>query len=157
VRSPSTFQEYLSNDITASQASLDADGYWRTGDIGYISSKSKQWYIVGRAKEVFKTNNLGQVSPAELEALLCSHPKIHDAVVAPLYAEGKLDDIKIKAYVVRKEGEVLSEEEVITYVQAKVAKWKELDEVTCVESVARNAMGKIERWRYDEMLRGKMR
>jgi len=68
-----------------------------------------------------------------------------------------LDDIKIKAYVVRKEGEVLSEEEVITYVQAKVAKWKELDEVAFVESVARNAMGKIERWRYDEMLSGKMR
>jgi 4-coumarate--CoA ligase len=52
-----------------------------TGDIGYID-EDDELFIVDRLKELIKYKGF-QVAPAELEALLLSHPKISDAAVVP--------------------------------------------------------------------------
>ena len=58
---------------------IDRDGWYHTGDVGYVDDE--EWfYIVDRTKELIKYKGL-QVAPAELEALLLTHPAILDAAV----------------------------------------------------------------------------
>lgn len=66
-------------DPVATKNTIDKDGWLHTGDIGYYD-EDKQFYIVDRLKELIKYN-ANQVPPAEIEALLLSHPKIKDCGV----------------------------------------------------------------------------
>ncbi|KAL5333088.1 hypothetical protein BJX70DRAFT_403913 [Aspergillus crustosus] len=56
-----------------------SDGYFKTGDIGYIDDKGFI-FLVGRSKELIKAKG-NQVAPADLEAILLGHPKVRDAAV----------------------------------------------------------------------------
>ena len=69
---------YLSND-DATAETIDADGYLHTGDIATVDSEGVVT-IVDRMKELIKYKGY-QVPPAELEALLLTHPQIADAAV----------------------------------------------------------------------------
>ncbi|KAL4869902.1 hypothetical protein BDV12DRAFT_184856 [Aspergillus spectabilis] len=59
------------------------DGYFKTGDIGYIDEKGYV-FLVGRSKELIKVKG-HQVAPAELEAVLLTHPRVCDAAVKGVY------------------------------------------------------------------------
>ena len=63
----------------AGAAMIDADGWLRTGDLVVLDDDG-QVFIVDRLKELIKVNAF-QVAPAELEALLVSHPAVVDAAV----------------------------------------------------------------------------
>src|SRR3981081_3666968 len=69
---------YLNNE-EATRSSIDADGFFHTGDIGHIDDRD-EYFIVDRLKELIKYKGF-QVPPAELEAVLLSHPKVADAAV----------------------------------------------------------------------------
>ena len=69
---------YLNND-EATAETLVGDGWIRTGDIGRVDENGF-FYIVDRLKELIKYKG-HQVPPAELEAVLVSHPKVKDAGV----------------------------------------------------------------------------
>ena len=98
--------------------------------------------------------NSGLVNPKEIETLLGSHVSISDAVVAPVYVNGKHDVAKVKAFVVKKNGHDLTEVEVVEFVNERVAKWKQLEGgVEFIDAVPRTSLGKIERWRFDEMIK----
>jgi 4-coumarate--CoA ligase len=60
---------------------IDKDGWLHTGDIGYVDD-NEEIFIVDRLKEIIKYKGF-QVPPAELEALLITHPSILDAAVIP--------------------------------------------------------------------------
>ena len=72
------FLGYL-NDPEATATTIDKDGWLHTGDIGYVDDDD-EIFIVDRLKELIKFKGY-QVAPAELEALLISHPCIEDAAV----------------------------------------------------------------------------
>ena len=77
-RGPQNTAGYLGRpDATA--ALIDHDGWLHTGDAGRIDADGNVW-IVDRLKELIKVNG-HQVAPAELEALLATHPLIADAAV----------------------------------------------------------------------------
>ena len=100
---------YLNNP-EATARTIDAEGWLRTGDIGY-ADEDGYFYIVDRLKELIKYKGF-QVPPAELEALLLTHPAIADVAVI-----GKPDEIGgevPKAFVVT--GSELTEEEVLEFV-----------------------------------------
>ena len=67
------------NDPEATATTIDKDGWLHTGDIGYVDDDD-EIFIVDRLKELIKFKGY-QVAPAELEALLISHPCIEDAAV----------------------------------------------------------------------------
>jgi 4-coumarate--CoA ligase len=69
---------YLNNP-EATKNSIDADGWLHTGDVGLVDDDD-EIFIVDRLKEIIKYKGL-QVAPAELEALLITHPSIIDAAV----------------------------------------------------------------------------
>jgi 4-coumarate--CoA ligase len=69
---------YLNNP-EATKNTIDADGWLHTGDVGYVDDDD-EIFIVDRLKEIIKYRGF-QVAPAELEALLITHPSIVDAAV----------------------------------------------------------------------------
>lgn len=69
------------NDPEATKSTIDSEGWLHTGDIGYIDDDD-ELTIVDRLKELIKYKGF-QVAPAELEALLLTHPDISDAAVVP--------------------------------------------------------------------------
>jgi acyl-CoA synthetase (AMP-forming)/AMP-acid ligase II len=127
---------YLGNSEATSEM-IQPGGWLRTGDIGYCGSDG-QLYVVDRLKELIKTNGR-QVPPAELEALLLSHPSIGDAAVVPMPDQeaGELP----KAFVVLKKE--ATPDEIIKFVADRVAPYKRVREVEFVTEIPRNPAGKI--------------
>ena len=80
MRGPQVMKGYL-NKPTATAQTIDADGWLHTGDIGYADADG-HFFIVDRAKELIKYKGF-QVPPAELEAVLLTHPCVSDAAVIP--------------------------------------------------------------------------
>lgn len=83
MRGPQMMKGYL-NRPEATAATIDADGWLHTGDIGYCDEEG-HFFIVDRLKELIKYKGM-QVAPAELEALLLTHTSVADAAVVPLAA-----------------------------------------------------------------------
>ena len=74
---------YLGNPA-ASAATVDEDGWLHTCDIARFDTDGNL-FLLDRAKEVIKVKGF-QVAPAELEAVLRSHPAVADAAVIPVPA-----------------------------------------------------------------------
>jgi acyl-CoA synthetase (AMP-forming)/AMP-acid ligase II len=130
---------YLNNP-EATAATLDADGYLHTGDVAVIDAGGVVT-IVDRVKELIKYKGY-QVPPAELEAVLLTHPQIADAaVVGVLDADG--EEIP-KAFVVRQPGaDDLDGNGVMTFVAERVAPHKKVRVVEFIEAIPKSAAGKI--------------
>jgi acyl-CoA synthetase (AMP-forming)/AMP-acid ligase II len=118
-------------------ATLDADGWLHTGDLGCADAAGR-CCIVDRLKELIKYKGF-QVAPAELEALLLSHPQVADACVIgqPDVEAGEVP----KAYVVGKGN--LAADTLIEFVAASVAPYKRLRAVEFVETLPRSPAGKL--------------
>ncbi|MFJ5968091.1 4-coumarate--CoA ligase family protein [Streptomyces sp. NPDC093060] len=139
IRGPQVMKGYLGRpDATADM--IDADGWVHTGDIGHVDDDG--WlFVVDRVKELIKYKGF-QVAPAELEALLLTHPGIADAAVVGAYNE---DGNEIPhAFVVRQPTAAdLSENEIMLYVAERVAPYKRVRRITFIDTVPRAASGKI--------------
>ncbi|MFE1025500.1 4-coumarate--CoA ligase family protein [Streptomyces sp. NPDC058818] len=139
IRGPQVMKGYLGRpDATA--AMIDEDGWLHTGDVGHVDADG--WlFVVDRVKELIKYKGF-QVAPAELEALLLTHPGIADAAVVGAYND---DGNEVPhAYVVRQPAAPdLSEGEIMMYVAERVAPYKRVRRVTFIDGVPRAASGKI--------------
>ncbi|TPX32272.1 hypothetical protein SmJEL517_g04592 [Synchytrium microbalum] len=140
-RGPNTMRGYW-NNTKATRESIDNEGWFRTGDIGYIAANG-HIYVVDRLKELIKYNGL-QVAPAELEALLISHPAIADAAVIPFpdAAAGELP----RAFVVAKAGKHTPTlaADLFKFVDDQVAPHKKLRGGICfVDAIEKSPSGKI--------------
>jgi acyl-CoA synthetase (AMP-forming)/AMP-acid ligase II len=136
IRGPQVMKGYL-NNAAATSSSIDADGFFHSGDIGHIDARD-QYFIVDRLKELIKYKGF-QVAPAELEALLLSHPKIADAAVIGVHDE-EGEEVP-KAFVVLKEP--LSPEAIMEFVAEHVAPHKKVRRVEIVDQIPKSATGKI--------------
>jgi 4-coumarate--CoA ligase len=138
VRGPQVMKGYLNND-EATRLTIDDDGWLHTGDIAVID-EHRHVSIVDRVKELIKYKGF-QVPPAELEALLVSHPKIADVAVigVPDDEAGELP----KAFVVPHPGVELTVEEVRAHVAEHLASYKQVRIVEFVDEIPKSASGKI--------------
>jgi acyl-CoA synthetase (AMP-forming)/AMP-acid ligase II len=136
VRGPQVMLGYL-NRPEATAQTIDRDGWLHTGDIAYADAEV-HFYIVDRAKELIKYKGF-QVAPAELEAVLLSHPAVADAAVIPC-PDDEAGEVP-KAFVVLKAK--ASEEEIKDYVSARVAPYKKIRQVEFIEQIPKSPSGKI--------------
>jgi acyl-CoA synthetase (AMP-forming)/AMP-acid ligase II len=137
-RGPNIMRGYLRNEHATSQT-IDPDGFLHTGDIATVSAEGYVT-IVDRLKELIKYKGY-QVAPAELEALLLSHPKIADAAVVGAHdADG--EEVP-KAFIVLQAGADLAEEDVIAFVAERVAPHKKVRQVAFIDAIPKSSSGKI--------------
>ncbi|GAA2740493.1 AMP-binding protein [Kitasatospora cinereorecta] len=137
-RGPQVMKGYFGRP-SETDAMIDADGWLHTGDIGYVDERG-YLFVVDRVKELIKYKGY-QVAPAELEALLLTHPQITDAAVVGV--TGSDGEERPKAYVVRAFGCELAEQEVIEFVARRVAPYKKVRAVEFLDAVPKSASGKI--------------
>ena len=149
MRGPQIMKGYLNNpDATA--ATVDADGWLHSGDIGYVDDEGF-FYIVDRLKELIKYKGF-QVAPAELEALLLSHPAIADVAVIPSPDE-EAGEVP-KAFVVLKEE--ATAESIMAWVAERVSPQKKVRRIEFVDEVPKSLSGKILRRVLVEQERAKL-
>lgn len=149
VRGPQVMKGYWNNP-EATRATLDADGWLHTGDVGRVDADG-HLFIVDRLKELIKYKGF-QVAPAELEALLLSHPDVADAAVVgrPDPEAGELP----VGFVVLKAGQHATAGELMAFVAGQTASYKHLRELHFVDAVPKSPSGKILRRVLRERVRG---
>jgi acyl-CoA synthetase (AMP-forming)/AMP-acid ligase II len=138
IRGPQIMKGYLGKPKETADA-ITRDGWYRTGDIGHVDAEG-YFYIVDRLKELIKYKGM-QVAPAELEALVLTHPAVADAAVIPS-PDMEAGEIP-KAFVVLKPGQQASAEEIMGYVAGKVAPHKRIRRLDFVAQIPKSASGKI--------------
>ena len=135
---------YLDNP-TATAETVDSDGWLHTGDVAY--QRNGKWYVVDRKKDLLKVRGW-QVSPAELESVLLTHPAIAGAAVLGVLSspDDRIGGEVPRAYIVRKGSNEVTEQDVKTFAAERLAKYKHLEGgVRFVADIPRNASGKIMR------------
>jgi acyl-CoA synthetase (AMP-forming)/AMP-acid ligase II len=136
IRGPQVMKGYLNNP-SATSLTIDADGWLHSGDLARADEDGNVW-IVDRLKELIKYKGY-QIAPAELEALLLTHPAIADAAVIPVPDE-EAGEVP-KAFVVPRSS--LTPEEVTAFVSERVAPYKKVRAVELLEEIPKSPSGKI--------------
>ena len=138
IRGPQVMQGYFDNP-DATRETLTEDGWLHTGDIVRMDADGYVW-ILDRKKELIKYKGF-QVPPAELEGLLLEHPGVADAAVIGK-ADAEAGEVP-KAFVVRKQGASVSDEDLMRFVAGKVATFKQVRVVEFVDAIPKNPSGKV--------------
>jgi acyl-CoA synthetase (AMP-forming)/AMP-acid ligase II len=136
IRGPQVMRGYF-NRPEETRATIDADGWLHTGDIGH-ADEDGDFFIVDRLKELIKYKGM-QVAPAELEAVLLAHPAVADAAVVAL-KDSEAGEIP-RAFVVLKGAATAAE--LIAYVAERVAPYKKVRRVDFIGAIPKSASGKI--------------
>jgi acyl-CoA synthetase (AMP-forming)/AMP-acid ligase II len=114
-------------------------GLMSTGDMGHIDPNGRL-FVDGRDDEMIVSGG-ENVFPREVEDLLAKHPQIEEAAV--IGVEDEKFGQRLKAFVVVREEVGLSEEEVKEYVKENLARYKVPRDVVFLETLPRNATGKV--------------
>jgi acyl-CoA synthetase (AMP-forming)/AMP-acid ligase II len=138
IRGPQVMKGYLNNP-TATAATLDTDGWLHTGDIAHFDADG-YLYIVDRLKELIKYKGF-QVPPAELEALLLTHPDVADAAVVGI-PDDEAGELPV-GFVVRKSGRDVDAATLMSFIAGQVAHYKQLRRISFIDAVPKSASGKI--------------
>jgi acyl-CoA synthetase (AMP-forming)/AMP-acid ligase II len=136
VRAAGTMRGYL-GDPAATAATIDPAGWVHTGDI--VTAGQDGWfYVADRVKELIKYKGY-QVAPAELEAVLLTHPAVADAAVVRKH-DALAGEVP-KAFIVLKAP--ASAQELMAWVAERVAGYKRVRQVEFTDSIPRSPAGKI--------------
>ena len=129
---------YLNNPHATAET-LDADGWLHTGDVAIVDEHGHV-SIVDRLKELIKYKGF-QVPPAELEAIIITHPKVADVAVlgVPDDEAGELP----KAYVVAAPGQTITLEEIQELVGEHLVNYKQIRLLEVIDAIPKSAAGKI--------------
>jgi len=120
---------------------LDADGFFDTGDVATIDPYGTM-QITDRAKDVIKSGG-EWISTIELENLAVGHPKVAEAAVIGI-KHPKWDERPLLVIVPKKDQSV-TKEEILGFMQGKIAKWWMPDDVVFVDEIPHTATGKIQK------------
>jgi fatty-acyl-CoA synthase len=135
VRGPAVAKAYFNDDSDI----LDEEGFFDTGDVGTID-RYGYLNITDRSKDVIKSGG-EWISSIELENLAVGHPKVAEAAVIGV-RHPKWDERPLLV-IVLKPGEKASKEELLAFLEGKIAKWWMPDDVTFVKEIPHTATGKI--------------
>ncbi|MGB5950020.1 MAG: 3-(methylthio)propionyl-CoA ligase [Parvibaculum sp.] len=138
VRGPSIAKSYLKGE---GGNILDDDGWFDTGDVATVDQRGFM-QITDRAKDVIKSGG-EWISSIELENLAVGHPKVAEAAVIGV-AHPKWDERPL-LIIVLKEGETATREEILHYMDGKIAKWWMPDDVAFIDEIPHTATGKIQK------------
>ena len=137
---PSVMREYL-DDPEATKAAFTEDGWFHTGDLGYLDEDG-YLHLVGRLKEIVISGGVN-IHPAEIEQTLMSHPAVLDCAVVGL-PDAKWGQI-VAACVVPRGKERPDLAELQSHCARELADYKKPRRLEVVATIPRNASGKTVR------------
>jgi long-chain acyl-CoA synthetase len=147
---PQVMQGYWQKPADTAET-LPGGGWIRTGDIvqcdeeGYVT-------ILDRKKEMIKYKGY-QIAPAELEALLMEHPSVLDSAVIPK-RDAESGEVP-KAFILLRPDKAATVEELMSFVEERVAPYKKVREIEFVDAIPKTPSGKILRRELIEQERAK--
>jgi acyl-CoA synthetase (AMP-forming)/AMP-acid ligase II len=133
IRGPQIMKGYLGRPEETA-ACIDREGWYHTGDVGRVDAEG-WFYVVDRTKELIKYKGM-QVAPAELEALLLTHPAVLDCAVIRKADEeaGEVPDEASRA---------TRPEAIMAFVAQRVAPHKRIRHLEFIDQIPKSASGKI--------------
>jgi long-chain acyl-CoA synthetase len=151
IKGPQVMKGYHNNP--SATADTIVDGWLRTGDIARMDEDG-YFYIVDRIKDMIISGGYN-VYPRDIDEVLYEHPKIVEAcsIGVPHKHRGEA----IKAFVVLKENQTATEDEIISFCEKHLAKYKLPTEIEFRKELPKTNVGKILRkdLRNEEMMKRK--
>ena len=120
---------------------LGQDGYFDTGDVATIDPYGNM-QITDRATDVIKSGG-EWISSIDLENIAVGHPKVAEAAVIGI-RHPKWDERPLLVIVLKKD-QTASKDEILGFMQNKIAKWWMPDDVVFVDEIPHTATGKIQK------------
>jgi fatty-acyl-CoA synthase len=120
---------------------IDDNGFFDTGDVGTLD-RYGYMQITDRSKDVIKSGG-EWISSIDLENLAVGYPKVAEAAVIGVH-HPKWDERPLLV-IVLKEGQSATKEEILGYLEGKIAKWWMPDDVVFVSTIPHTATGKIQK------------
>lgn len=138
LKGPSRCSGYWNNPKASAEV-LDSEGWFHTGD---LVRHDEEWYfyVVDRKKDMFISGG-ENVYPVEIEGVLYKHPAVHMCAVVGV-PEATWGEVG-KACVVLKPGMQATEEELLTFMQQNLARYKVPKSVAFLDALPMTGMGKI--------------
>ncbi|HEY5278949.1 MAG TPA: 3-(methylthio)propionyl-CoA ligase [Pseudolabrys sp.] len=147
VRGPAVAKSYFKGEGSEAFA---ADGWFDTGDVATMD-KYGYMQITDRSKDVIKSGG-EWISSIDLENLAVGHPKVAEAAVIGV-SHPKWDERPLLVVVLKKD-ETATKEELLAFMQGKIAKWWMPDDVAFVDEIPHTATGKILKTRLRKQFEG---
>ena len=138
VRGPAIASAYFKGD---GGNILDKDGFFDTGDVATIDGEGFM-AITDRAKDVIKSGG-EWISSIEIENIAVGHPSVAEAAVIGL-PHPKWDERPL-LIIVKKQGQDVTKEELLKFLEGKIAKWWTPDDVVFQDEIPHTATGKIQK------------
>ncbi len=138
VRGPAISKGYFGGD---GKEQFDEDGFFNTGDVAHIDEHGYM-QITDRAKDVIKSGG-EWISTIDLENLAVGHPDVAEAAVIGIY-HPKWDERPLLV-IVKKPNCNPSKEDILGFMEGKIAKWWMPDDVSFVDEIPHTATGKIQK------------
>ncbi|HEY7246462.1 MAG TPA: AMP-binding protein [Xanthobacteraceae bacterium] len=149
VRGPNVFFEYWGNQAATGEALRD--GWYFSGDIG--TRDADGYFFIHDRKRNMIISGSENIYPAEIERVLHEHPAVAEAAVIGR-ADPRWQEVPV-AYVVRKPQARVSADEILAHVAAQLARFKVPREIVFVESLPRNALGKVQHFLLKQAAEGR--
>ncbi len=146
IRGYSIMKGYYKMPEATSQA-IDKEGWLHTGDLATMGENG-YFKITGRIKDMIIRGG-ENIYPKEIEEFIYTHPAVKDVQV--IGAPSKDYGEEIAAYIILKEGESISEDEIKEYVKSHMARHKTPRYVLFTDCFPMTASGKIQKYKLREM------
>ena len=146
VRGPAVAKSYFKGD---GGEAFEADDWFDTGDVATMDTYGYM-QITDRAKDVIKSGG-EWISTIDLENLAVGHPKVAEAAVIGV-SHPKWEERPLLVIVLKK-GEHATKEDILGYMQGKIAKWWVPDDVVFVDEIPHTATGKIQKMTLRQQFR----
>jgi len=138
IRGPQVMKGYL-NRFDETEKNLTPDGWLHTGDVATMD-KDGYFYIVNRMKDMIISGGYN-VYPRDIEEVLYEHPKIQEACCVGI-AHPKRGEAA-KAFIVLKNGETVTQAEILDFCSTRLAKYKWPVEVEIMADLPKSMVGKV--------------
>jgi acyl-CoA synthetase (AMP-forming)/AMP-acid ligase II len=143
IRTPRIMKGYAGRD----DDSRLPEGWRATGDLGWVDEDGYVFFAGRKDDMIIRGGE--NIAPAEIEAVLMSHPAIDEAAVigVPSVEWGQT----VKAFVVKRAGQSITTPQISEFCRTRLASFKRPEEIEFIEALPKNPLGKILR----KELRGK--
>jgi long-chain acyl-CoA synthetase len=146
IRGPNVMRGYYrAPDLTAK--AIDEDGWFNTGDLARF--EGDQMYIVGRTKEMIIRSGFN-VYPAEIEAVISTHPAVVQSAVVGRPVEGNEE---VVAFVQLLKGSNVTAQDLMAHIAPQLTSYKRPSEIILMDALPSTSTGKLLKHKLAESLR----